>query len=54
MESENVKECLLSIVSIVSIVLSKRDFDDVKDKFFQGDLSPARFLDELQRLLSGN
>ena len=57
MESENVKECLLSIVtivSIVSIVLSKRDFDDVKDKFFHGDLSPARFLDELQRLLSRN
>ena len=35
-------------------VLSNGDFDDVKDKFFQGDLSPARFLDELQRLLSRN
>ena len=35
-------------------VLSNGDFNDVKDKFFQGDLSPARFLDELQRLLSRN
>ena len=34
--------------------LSNGDFNDVKDKFFQGELSPARFLDELQRLLSGN
>jgi len=35
-------------------VLTNGDFDDVKDKFFHGDLSPARFLDELQRLLSRN
>ena len=33
-------------------VLSNGDFNDVKDKFFQGYLSPARFLDELQKLLS--
>ena len=33
-------------------VLSNSDFNDVKDKFFQGELSPARFLDELQKLLS--
>ena len=33
-------------------VLSNGDFNDVKDKFFQGELSPARFLDELQKLLS--
>ena len=35
-------------------VLSNGDFNDVKDKFFQGALSPARFLDELQKLLSEN
>ena len=33
-------------------VLSNGDFNDVKDKFFQGELSPARFLDKLQKLLS--
>ena len=33
-------------------VLSNGDFNGVKDKFFEGELSPARFLDELQKLLS--
>ena len=32
-------------------VLSDRDFNEVKDKFFQGVLSPVRFLDDLQKLL---
>ena len=35
-----------------SSVLSDEDFNTVKDKFFEGVLSPARLLDELQRLLA--
>ena len=33
-------------------VISDKDFNDVKDKFFEGVLSPVKFLDELQKLLS--
>ena len=32
-------------------VLSNGEFNDVKDKFFEGILSPIRFLEELQKLL---
>ena len=35
-----------------SSVLSGEEFNTVKDKFFDGVLSPARLLDELQRLLA--
>ena len=34
--------------------LSNEDFNAVKDKFFEGVLSPVRLLDELQRLLRKN
>ena len=33
-------------------VLSNEDFDEVKDRFTEGVLSPVGFLDELQKLLS--
>jgi len=33
-------------------VLSDKDLNAVKDQFFEGVLSPAKFLDELQKLLS--
>ena len=33
-------------------VLPDKDFSAVKDKFFQGVSSPAKFLEELQKLLS--
>ena len=32
-------------------VLSNEDLDAVKDRFLEGALSPAQFLDELQSLL---
>ena len=31
--------------------ISEKDFNAVKDKFFDGVLSPVKFLDELQKLL---
>ena len=44
---ESLEDAYLAPVS----VLSDGDFNDVKDKFFEGILSPARFLDHLQKLL---
>ena len=35
-------------------VLSDEDLNAVKDQFFEGVLSPAQFLDELQNLLHNN
>ena len=35
-------------------VISDKDFNAVKDKFFEGVFSPVRFLEELQKLLSKN
>ena len=35
-------------------VISDKDFNAVKDKFFEGVSSPVKFLNELQELLSKN
>ena len=45
-------ECLEDAYLAPVSVLSDADFSKVKDKFFEGVLSPARFLAELQKLLS--
>ena len=45
---ESLEDAYLAPVS----VLSDRDFSDVKDKFFEGVLSPERFLEELDKLLN--
>ena len=45
-------ECLEDAYVAPVSVLSDADFTKVKDKFFEDVLSPARFLDELQKLLS--
>ena len=47
---ESLEDAYLAPVS----VLSDGDFSEVKDKFFEGVLSPVRFLEELQKLLSKN
>ena len=47
---ESLEDAYLAPVS----VLSDRDFSKVKDKFLEGVLSPVRFLEELQKLLSKN
>ena len=44
-------ECLEVAYLAPLTVLSNADFNEVKDMFFQDDLPPARFLDELQKLL---
>ena len=44
-------ECLEDAYLAPVSVLSDGDFKDVKDKFFEGILSPVRFLEELQKLL---
>ena len=44
---ESLEDAYLAPVS----VLSDGDFSKVKDKFFEGDLSPVRFLEEMQTLL---
>ena len=47
---ESLEDAFLAPVS----VLSDGDFNEVKDKFFEGVFSPVRFLEELQKLLSKN
>ena len=47
---ESLEDAYLAPVS----VLSDGDFSEVKDKFFEGVLSPVRCLEELQKLLSKN
>ena len=47
---ESLEDAYLAPVS----VLSDGDFSDVKDKFFEGVLSPEKFLEELDKLLSKN
>ena len=47
-------ECLEDAYLAPVSVLSDADFSKVKDKFFEGVLSPARFLVELKKLLSKN
>ena len=44
---ERLEDAYLAPVSDIS----ERDFSEVKDMFFEGDLSPVRFLEELQQLL---
>ena len=45
-------ESLEDVYLAPSSVLSDEDFNAVKNKFFEGVLSPARLLDELQKLLA--
>ena len=45
-------ECLEDAYLAPVGVISDKDFNAVKDKFFEGVLSPVKFLDELQKLLN--
>ena len=45
-------ECLEDAYLAPVGVISDKDFNAVKDKFFEGVLSPVKFLYELQKLLS--
>ena len=47
---ESLEDAYLSPVGVIS----DKDFNAVKDKFFEGVLSPVKFLDELQKLLGKN
>ena len=47
---ESLEDAYLAPVS----VLSNGDFNEVKDKFFEGILSPVRFLEDLHKLLGKN
>ena len=45
-------ECLEDAYLTPVSVLSNEDFDEVKDRFLEGVLSPVGSLDELKKLLS--